>query len=210
MKHKIQYRDINNFDAADQLLQKNSESFRVYTDQLLWWNERVNLISRDVPRETIVEHIRHSLIIASSSIFKQSNHIVDAGTGGGLPGIPLAVACRDKEFTLNDIVTKKIMVCKQIIYKLSLDNCKTVSGSISDMHIDEGTSIVSKHAFKINDLIGMIAEKPWLGVLLLKGRGDVEQELEGIGQPLDINVVSLEQMNNPFYDGKALVEITRL
>ena len=55
----------------------------------------------------------------------------------------------------------------------------------------------------------MIGDKPWSGILLLKGEGEVERELDGVTQPLNINVLSLEQKNNPFYDGKALVEIIR-
>ncbi|MDZ7805916.1 MAG: RsmG family class I SAM-dependent methyltransferase [Gracilimonas sp.] len=210
MKHEISYKKFNNFGVAEDLLQKHSEEIRQYVDQLLWWNERVNLISRDVSRETIVEHVRHSLVIASSDLFKRSEKIIDAGTGGGLPGIPLAIAERDKEIVLNDIVSKKIMACKQMVLKLQLNNCTTVTGSIADLHLNEGSSVVTKHAFKIYDLIGMIREKPWLGVLLLKGENEVEKELKGVAPPLKINVFSLEQKNNPFYDGKALVEITRL
>jgi 16S rRNA (guanine527-N7)-methyltransferase len=210
VKHEISHKDFNGFDVAETLLQKNAEQIRQYVDQLIWWNERVNLISRDVSRETIVEHVRHSLVIASSDLFKRSDIIIDAGTGGGLPGIPLAIAEKEKEIILNDIVSKKVMACKQMIFKLHLKNCTTVNGSINDVQINEGSCVVTKHAFKINDLVNMIWGKPWLGVLLLKGRDEVKNEIEGISQPLKINVFSLEQKNNPFYDGKALVEITRL
>ncbi len=209
VKHNIQHKKFDQFESTQELFQKHSSIIRDYVDQLMWWNDRVNLISRDVSRETIVEHVRHSLILSSSKLIDQAETIVDAGTGGGLPGIPLAIARVDKQIVLNDIVTKKVMACKQMILKLKLDNCRAVDGSIANIEMNGDTCVVSKHAFKINDLLSMIDDKPWLGILLLKGEGEVERELDGITQPLNINVLSLEQKNNPFYDGKALVEITR-
>lgn len=209
MKHKIHYNKFDQFESTQELFQKHSGIIREYVDQIMWWNDRVNLISRDVSRETIVEHVRHSLILSCSKLIDQAETIIDAGTGGGLPGIPLAIARVDKQVVLNDIVSKKVMACKQLILKLKLDNCRAVGGSIANIEMNGGTCVVSKHAFKINDLLSMIGDKPWLGILLLKGEGEVERELDGVTQPLNINVLSLEQKNNPFYDGKALVEITR-
>lgn len=210
MEHIIQTHNFEHYDLADELLQKYSGEIREYVDQLLWWNERVNLISRDVSRETVVEHIRHSLMINSSGLFKSANIIVDAGTGGGLPGIPLALVNRDKTVVLNDVVSKKIMACKQMILKAGLSNCLTRNGSIADVEIDESTCIVTKHAFKINDLMTMIGERPWLGIIMLKGAEEVDQEMDGVSEPLRINVFKLDQSANPFYNGKALIEITRL
>lgn len=210
VKHEVGFEKFNGFDLATSILQDHADKLREYVDQLLWWNERVNLVSRDVSRETIVEHVRHSLMLTSSELYKRSSIICDAGTGGGLPGIPLAIANENKEVILNDIVSKKIMACKQMILKLKLKNCNVFKGSVAEVEMEEGSCVVSKHAFKIHDLMSMIGEKPWLGVLLLKGEDEVEYELEGIDQPLKINVLSLEQKNYPFYAGKALVEITRL
>lgn len=210
MKHEVRYGKFSGFDAAADLLKTHADRLREYVDQLLWWNERVNLVSRDVSRETIVEHVRHSLMLTESELYRSSGRIIDAGTGGGLPGVPLAIVDENKEIVLNDIVSKKVMACKQMILKLKLKNCKVYDGSISDIELNQESCIVSKHAFKINDLIGTIGKKPWLGALLLKGGDEVESELDGIDRPLKINVLSLEQRSNPFYAGKALVEITKL
>jgi 16S rRNA (guanine527-N7)-methyltransferase len=210
VEHIIQTHNFEHYDLADELLQKYSDEIREYVDQLLWWNERVNLISRDVSRETVVEHVRHSLMINSSGLFKSADNIIDAGTGGGLPGIPLALVNRDKTVVLNDVVSKKIMACKQMILKAGLSNCLTNNGSIADVEIDESTCIVTKHAFKINDLMTMIGERPWLGIIMLKGAEEVDQEMEGVSESLRINVFKLDQSANPFYNGKALIEITRL
>lgn len=210
MEHIIQTHNFEHYDLADELLQKYSDEIREYVDQLLWWNERVNLISRDVSRETVVEHVRHSLMINSSGLFKSADNIIDAGTGGGLPGIPLALVNRDKTVVLNDVVSKKTMACKQMILKAGLSNCLTKNGSIADVEIDESTCIVTKHAFKINDLMTMIGERPWLGIIMLKGAEEVDQEMDGVSEPLRINVFKLDQSANPFYNGKALIEITRL
>lgn len=210
MEHIIQMHNFEHYDLADNLLKKYSDEIRDYVDQLLWWNERVNLISRDVSRETVVEHVRHSLMINSSGLFKSADIIIDAGTGGGLPGIPLALVNKDKSVVLNDVVSKKIVACKQMILKVGLSNCLTNNGSIADVEINESTCIVTKHAFKINDLMTMIGERPWLGIIMLKGAEEVDKEMEGVSEPLRINVFKLDQSANPFYNGKALIEITRL
>lgn len=210
VEHVIKTQKFEHQRLTNDLLQEYSDEIREYVNQLLWWNERVNLISRDVSRETVVEHVRHSLMINSSGLIESADKIVDAGTGGGLPGIPLALVNKDKDVVLNDVVSKKIMACKQMILKAGLQNCRTVNGSIAKVELSESTCVVTKHAFKINDLMMMIGEKPWLGIIMLKGAGEVEEEVDGVSKPLNINVFKLDDPDNPFYNGKALIEITRL
>ncbi len=101
------------------------------------------------------------------------------------------------------------MACKQMISKLGLSNCTVNTGSIEKVNLPKETIIVTKHAFKVNDLISLLHGKEWGGILMLKGLHEVESELEGIKERLNIQVISLEQKKNSFYDGKALVEITR-
>ncbi|WP_395078453.1 RsmG family class I SAM-dependent methyltransferase [Gracilimonas sp.] len=181
-----------------------------YIDQLLWWNKRVNLVSRDVSRETVRHHVEHSLVISQSNLFQNSTKIIDAGAGGGLPGIPLGIVYPQKEILLNDIVTKKMLACKQMILKLGVSNVSTLSGSVEEADISKEHLIISKHAFKVNDLVALLDGKNWQHIVLLKGEKKVLRELQGIDVPLNIHVFSLEAFGNSFYDGKALVEITRI
>ncbi len=212
MKHEIIREEFKPEHVAGvhALWQANKQNLSEYIDRLMWWNKRVNLISRDVSRETITHHVEHSLVVTQSKLFKESKLIIDSGTGGGLPGIPLAITYPSKHIMLNDIVSKKVMACKHMATGIGLSNISSSTVSIKKVDIPKGGVVVSKHAFKVNDLIDLLGEKPWTSIVLLKGGEEVEEELEGINEPLSIKVVDLEKgFNHSFYEGKAMVEITK-
>lgn len=209
MKHQIHNHTFSQADEVKTLFYGYENQLSKYVEQLLWWNEKINLVSRDVSRETVLHHVEHSLVVAVSELFQNATQIIDAGTGGGLPGIPLGIVATEKKVLLNDIVSKKMMACKQMIFKMGLRNVSVQDGSIEAVEIDKGSVIVSKHAFKINDLVGLLGDKNWEGIVLLKGVGEIEEELNGIDLPLKINVFSLDSFQDSFYSGKALVEITK-
>lgn len=208
----ITYHNVSRetFELADDLIQANRSMFELYVDKLLWWNEKINLISRDVSRETIWEHVRHSLLLSSFNAFKQAKCVVDAGTGGGLPGIPLALAHPKKEFILNDIVSKKIMAVKQMKRELSLtEHVKTVSKSIEEVRIENEFLLISKHAFKIRELYKFTAHLPWTAIALYKSI-DIADELDEVKVPLNITIHKLfPNSDNSFYKGKGIVIIRR-
>ena len=211
MKHSITYRNVprETFKAAKRAFQINEESYNTYIDQLLWWNERVNLVSRDVPRETIANHIRHSLLLAQLPAYQSAKSIVDAGTGGGLPGLPLAIANPDKNFILNDIVSKKVLAVKQMVRKQSLTNVETVDQSVAELTLTHPFLLVSKHAFKINKLINLTINLPWKRMALFKGL-EFNEELDGIDSALDISVYELyENSGKDFYKDKAILIVSR-
>lgn len=185
------------------------EQLELYAGQLLWWNDKVNLVSRDVSRETVMNHIEHSLVVSTSQLFQDARRIIDAGSGGGLPGIPLAITHPEKQVILNDIVSKKMMACKQMVRKLGLKKVSIQEGSITEVEFNKEDVLVSKHAFKINKLMELIGKKDWNRAILLKGSREIEDELEGVGIPLKINIITLDSLGKSFYDGKALVEITK-
>ncbi|MDR9417634.1 MAG: RsmG family class I SAM-dependent methyltransferase [Gracilimonas sp.] len=210
MEHRILNSSFSKTEHTKALYSEQEEVLLKYIDQLLWWNKRVNLVSRDVSRETVRHHVEHSLVISQSNLFQNSTKIIDAGAGGGLPGIPLGIVYPQKEILLNDIVTKKMLACKQMILKLGVSNVSTLSGSVEEADISKEHLIISKHAFKVNDLVALLDGKNWQHIVLLKGEKKVLRELQGIDVPLNIHVFSLEAFGNSFYDGKALVEITRI
>ena len=212
MKHDVSYSEYpaDEVESVRESFLENKELLGQYVNHLLWWNNKINLVSRDVPRETVLNHVEHSLSISGSNLFKEADFIIDTGTGGGLPGIPLAILRAEKRFVLNDIVSKKVMACKHIASMLKLKNIDSYMGSLKDLEVKPNSIIVSKHAFKINEMMEMIEGKPWLGVIILKGRNEIESELESIKLHLDVSVLDLQEgFKNPFYDGKAMVEIKR-
>ncbi|MBO6522977.1 MAG: class I SAM-dependent methyltransferase [Balneolaceae bacterium] len=176
---------------------------------MMWWNNKVNLVSRDVSHETLFEHIKHSLLISTTQGFQMAQKIIDTGTGGGLPGVPLAICFPEKSFILNDIVKKKMMVAKHISSKLNLKNIVVNSGPIAEVEV-KGYTIISKHAFKVFELIDFLAGKQWNEIIFLKGESEVEGELKKIDEPFEVKITCLDKvLESEFYRGKSIVELKR-
>ncbi|WP_428235674.1 16S rRNA (guanine(527)-N(7))-methyltransferase RsmG [Gracilimonas sp.] len=213
MEHQILYTPLASDKAKSVrvLFDHHEKKLEEYISRLLWWNKKINLVSRDVSRETIKDHVEHSLVLTQSELFEKAAKVIDSGTGGGLPGIPLAICYREKQIHLNDVVTKKIMACKNIASVLNLENISASSCSIERVGFDGGELLVSKHAFKIGDLLRMLELKSWEHIILLKGGGEVESELEKAKEPLMVNIIDLMPgFEDDFYKGKAMVEISRI
>ncbi|MDR1891316.1 MAG: 16S rRNA (guanine(527)-N(7))-methyltransferase RsmG [Puniceicoccales bacterium] len=98
-----------------------------YAELLGEWNEKINLISRKDIQNVISRHIVPSLAISTVGNFTKGESVLDIGTGGGLPGIPLAIVHGETNFTLMDSIGKKIMAVSAIVKDLKLQNVKTVN-----------------------------------------------------------------------------------
>lgn len=195
------------FESIKNLSFTYQEPLTLYLNQLLWWNKRVNLVSRNVSRETVMNHIQHSLVLSNFNAFDLSDTIVDAGTGGGLPGIPLAITHPDKHFILNDIVSKKCLAVKQIVRELGLNNVAVNDGSIADIVIKDPFLLVSKHAFKISELYSMTSHLPWKKMILYKGM-NFQEELQNMDTSFQIHRYNLSK-GDDFYTNKALLILSR-
>ncbi|MTI87346.1 MAG: hypothetical protein FH748_05195 [Balneolaceae bacterium] len=212
MKHTIEEvpfdEDMRKF--VSDIYNKRQKLFEEYLSQLLWWNKRMNLMSRGVSRETVRDHIKHSLLITALKEFQQNEIIIDTGTGGGLPGIPLSISCPEKEVMLNDVVSKKIVAVKQMAHKLKLKKVSFSPKSIEKVKVSEGALIVTKHAFKVNGLLNMIGAEPWKSIVMLKGYQKVKEELSGVDTALSIGVYHLDKVyKTDFYSGKGLIVIKK-
>lgn len=115
------------------------------------WNEKINVISRKDIVHLFTNHILHSLSIAKLISFKPGTQIIDVGTGGGFPGIPLAIFFPECEFVLVDSVGKKILVVKEIIQALGLINVTAIQSRAESID-EECDFIVSRAVASINDL----------------------------------------------------------
>lgn len=213
MKHRIEYLILDDLQTAEwgNLFESKRGNLSEYASQLLWWNKKINLVSRDVSHETILAHIKHSLVLGVIEGFKKADTIIDTGSGGGLPGIPLAICFPEKKFILNDIVSKKMMAVKQMAQKMKLSNVTTISGSIANQEVDQNTLVLTKHAFKVDELVSHLSGKKWEMILFLKGGSEAGEEIKRLDIPVSSNIIELDAgLEDPFYKGKAIVEIRRM
>ncbi len=212
VKHSISHTIYSDEDLkkSETIIQSNNETLSKYAEQLLWWNNKINLVSRDVSHETLMSHIHHSLLLYPIIERLSPQKVIDTGTGGGLPGLPLAACLPEITFHFNDIVQKKIMVVKQMCKALSLDNVSFGAGSIVNEKMSTGDLVITKHAFKISDLVGFLEGEPWTEILFLKGEREVEEELSKASHPLQVEVINLDKiLADEFYEGKAIVRVKR-
>lgn len=147
------------------------------------WNEKINLISRKDIDGLYERHILHSLSIAKVIQFVPGTRILDVGTGGGFPGIPLAILFPDAHFTLNDSIAKKIKVVKEISASLGLQNVDTLN-SRAEEGKEKYDFIVSRAVTTFPQFYLWVKGKIFQqnknyipnGILYLKG-GELEEEL---------------------------------
>ena len=151
-----------------------------------YWNNQINVISRKDIDKLYTHHILHSLAIAKVIEFEQGTSVLDVGTGGGFPGIPLAILFPEVDFLLVDSVGKKIKVVNEISNAIGLKNIRTMHERAES--INETFDFVVSRA-----VINMTDFKKWVkgkfnkkhnnsldnGILYLKG-GDLSEELKGI------------------------------
>ena len=210
MLKNIQLHDVSRetLTIVDGLMESYATELAAYADRLLWWNRTVNVISRDMTHEDVMLHIKHSLFLAPSLIQSPLKHWIDTGTGGGLPGIPLAIVCKDIQIVLNDVVVKKGVVLKDIITAMELKNARVLIKDVGTVLMDYPFGVVTKHAFKMMDLLQRLDGKPWQELLMLKG-SDYSTEYNVYSRSnISIEVTSLEAATpQSFFVGKHLIRI---
>ena len=148
------------------------------------WNLKINVVSRKDIDELYLRHVLHSLGIAKVISFKNGSKVLDVGTGGGFPGIPLAILFPETQFHLVDSIGKKIKVVDEVVAGLGLTNVKTTHGRVEEVK-DTYDFIVSRAVAQMETFVGWtkgrIAKKQnhdlKNGILYLKG-GDLSEELQ--------------------------------
>jgi len=212
MIHRIIEKDVSRetLEYVSSLLEGYEQKLNEYTEILLWWNQKINLLSGTVTKEEIEKHVVHSLFISICATFPKRSEIADIGTGGGLPGIPLAICFPDKKYHLIDRVSKKTAVCHDIVKQLQLNNVEVHTTELKMFHVEQSVSWVSKHAIKLAELLSATKKQTWDTAFFLKGE-DFKEELNAVNTPLKIISYSIDSgLTDPFYKGKKVLQIQKL
>lgn len=166
------------------LTETQIEQFSQLKDLYFEWNEKINVISRKDIDELYTKHVLHSLAIAKVMNFRQGSEVLDVGTGGGFPGIPLAILFPEVRFYLVDSIQKKIKVVKEISEALELKNveAESIRAEVINRKIDFIVSRAVTQMPKFVDWIKGKFKKENInalpnGILYLKG-GDLIEELK--------------------------------
>ena len=162
-----------------------SELERLYND----WNLKINVVSRKDIEQIYLRHVLHSMCIAKFISFKANANVIDVGTGGGFPGIPLAILFPEVNFTLVDSIGKKLKVVEEVVSGLNLSNVKTVHSRAEDLTSGQFDFVVSRAVAYMPTFVHwtqhLLSKKNRHqianGILYLKG-GDLEEELSSFPQ----------------------------
>ena len=175
-------------------------------------NEKINVISRKDIENLYVNHILHSLGIAKFIDFKNGSKVLDMGTGGGFPGIPLAILFPEVKFHLVDRIGKKIKVAQDIADKIGLKNVTTQHGDVKEV---KGTFdfVVSRAVMNLDDLVNVVRRSVSRtcinaypnGLVCLKG-GDLQAEVKKYNNLAMISDLS-DYFAEPFFETKKVVYV---
>lgn len=162
---------------------------REYCDLLREWNAKINLISRKDTDRLEIKHIAHCLTITKFLRLMPKARLLDVGTGGGLPGIPLSICYPQARFTLIDSIGKKVMVVEDMVKRLNLTNIEVRRGRVEELPRKKTFDfVIGRAVTALPTFFGWVQDKiakgaknsPANGILYLKG-GDYTEELKTSG-----------------------------
>ncbi len=194
-----------------QITEFQVEKLILFEDLIKQWNKKINLVSRKDVENFEVNHILHSLSISKFIEFKKDTQILDLGTGGGLPGIPLSIVFPNSNFKLIDRKNKKINVLNEIINKLSITNANAQNIDIIDLNHNYDF-IINRAVSSTDNLIKLCKgrinsyghNKIKNGIICLKG-GDLNSELKNINK---FQIVELKYFfSEIFFEKKKILYI---
>jgi len=195
-----------------ELTEKQYEQFALLSDLYKEWNEKINVISRKDIEELYERHILHSLAIAKIIQFRPNTSILDVGTGGGFPGIPLAIMFPDCNFHLVDSIRKKITVVNEISKSIELKNIKAEQARAEKLK-DNYDFIVSRAVTAFPSFYNWVKNKTNSnsqnelknGILYLKG-GDLSEELKNFQSKITSYNIA-EFFTESFFETKKIIHL---
>ena len=175
------------------------------------WNAKINVISRKDIDELYTKHVLHSLAIAKIQPFEPGTTILDVGTGGGFPGIPLAILFPETRFYLIDVIAKKIKVVQAVVDGLELKNVKAEQKR-AELVKGDFDFVVSRAVTNMPDFVSWVFDKTKKqnkhnlsnGILYLKG-GDLTEELASFPKAVEFPIS--EFFSDPFFETKKVVHL---
>jgi 16S rRNA (guanine527-N7)-methyltransferase len=186
------------------------EKFKQLEGLYIYWNQRINVVSRKNINELYINHVLHSLAIAKIINFKNKTNILDVGTGGGFPGIPLGILFSDCNFTLVDSIAKKIHVVDSIVNSIKLDNISTSISRVESLNT-KYDFIVSRAVTNMPKFMNLTKGRVIKGgnnslsngIIYLKG-GNLSKELKNIkNQMYNIS----DYFEEDFFETKKIVYV---
>lgn len=203
-------------DFSDEQLNQLQQLDPLYKE----WNEKINVISRKEPDSLYEKHVLHSLSIAAVYEFTPGMQVIDLGTGGGFPGIPLAIFFPEVKFHLVDSIGKKIKVVQAVAEGIGLKNVTTQHSRIEDIKDKQFDLVVSRAVAPLKELLHWskhLMKKPTYqpgepntklsGLICLKG-GDLAQEISESGKrPRIVDIYQL--FPEPFFKEKYILHVPR-
>lgn len=198
------------FNYFPALTPKQQEQFSLVGALYKEWNEKINVISRKDIDNLYTNHILHSLGIAKLISFNAGAEILDVGTGGGFPGIPLAILFPETQFHLVDSIGKKIAVVKEVSSALGLKNVNAEQARAEQLK-GKYDFIVSRAVTRMKEFYGWVNTKTKPnsthtldnGILYLKG-GDLDEEMNELKRPYSVTNLS-DFFKEEFFETKRLV-----
>ncbi|SFZ84506.1 16S rRNA (guanine(527)-N(7))-methyltransferase RsmG [Tenacibaculum maritimum] len=196
------------FDGLSEVqLAQFSKLKELYKD----WNLKINVVSRKDIDELYLRHVLHSLGIAKVMQFKAGTKVMDVGTGGGFPGIPLAILFPETDFHLVDSIGKKIKVVNEVVEGLGLKNVRTTHGRVEEVK-DTYDFIVSRAVAQMETFERWVKNKVHKkqqhdlknGILYLKG-GDLVEELQHFPKATIYNLSDF--FKEEFFETKKVVHL---
>ena len=197
------------FDHFPDLDEQQRNQFILLETLYQDWNQKINVVSRKDIDELYLRHVLHSLGIAKVLQFKPGSAVLDVGTGGGFPGIPLAILFPKTQFTLVDAIGKKIKVVQEVIDGLRLTNVKALHTRVEQVE-EQFDFIVSRAVAAMPTFVHWVKGKVKKdsvhemrnGILYLKG-GDLADELKDYR---NAHIYELSDFfRDPFFETKKLV-----
>ncbi len=199
-----------------ELTEEQQDLFAKFMPLFKEWNEQINMVSRKDIDNLEVRHVLHSLAIAKFMPFKAGATILDLGTGGGFPGLPLAILFPETEFILVDSRGKKIMVVQEIVEKLGLNNVKAIHGRVEETKV-KCDFVVTRAVAKMEKLFNWTRRHLKNnhthiypnGIIALKG-GDIKAEMKEVpGKPYWEMVPIREYFNEVEFEDKKVVYLQK-